>query len=212
MLLYVRSTKNTDNYAENLERINNAAMRMQSLIKDLMSLTSLTKIDEAKTNIDLNRMLQYIVIELEQKIREKDAMVEIKLLPPVNGYEQQLKILFNQILDNSLKFSRNGIKTIITVSHDVINGHELESINPNLMNKRFNRITISDNGIGFDQQFITRMFGIFQQLHQQEDGYEGKGIGLALCLRIMANHEGYITAQGEPDMGAKFKLYFPVEE
>ena len=211
MLLYVRSAKNENNYQENLERINNAAMRMQSLIKDLMSLTSLTKIDEARTNIDLNRTLQFIVMDMEQKIREKDAMVEIKLLPPVNGYEQQLKILFNQILDNSLKFSRNGIKTIITVSHDVINGHELESINPNLLNKKFNRITISDNGIGFDQQFITKMFGIFQQLHQQEAGFEGKGIGLALCLRIMANHEGYITAQGEPDMGAKFKLYFPVE-
>ncbi len=124
----------------------------------------------------------------------------------------QLKILFKALLDNSLKFTRDGVKPVITISCDTINGHELSDINPNLLQKKFYRITCSDNGIGFDNQFMTKIFRIFQRLHAPESDYEGKGIGLAICQRIMANHEGYIIAHGEPGMGAKFKLFFPVEE
>ena len=211
MLLYMKSDRVDEKYQQNLERINNSAMRMQSLIKDLMSLTSLTRIDEIKKVTDLNRMLQFILIEAEEKIVARDAQVEIKLMPLINGYEQQLKILFNELLDNALKFSRKGVKPMIIMSCDTTNGHELADSNPSLERKKFYRITISDNGIGFEQQFISRMFGIFQRLHQQDAAYEGKGIGLALCQRIMANHDGYIIAHGEPNMGARFMVFFPVE-
>ena len=116
------------------------------------------------------------------------------------------------MLDYSLKFTREGIKPVITISYEIINGHELEEINPNLMNRKFYRIICSDNGIGFDNQFISKIFQIFQRLHPQQSKYDGKGIGLAICQRIMANHEGYIMAHGQPQMGAKFKLFFPVED
>ncbi len=195
-----------------LERINNSANRMQLLISDLMALTSLTNTDERKSTIDLNRMLHYILIDMDDKIKAKVASVEVQPLTVIKGYDNQLKILFKALLDNALKFTREGVKPVIIISCDVINGHELSAINPTLLHKKFYRITCSDNGIGFENQFISKMFQIFQRLHTHESEYSGKGIGLAICQRIMANHEGYILAHGEPGMGAQFKLFFPFEE
>jgi len=212
MLLY-QKTEGTD--AESkviLGRVNNSAGRMQVLISDLMALTNLANTDEPKTSIDLNRMLQYIIVDFESKIAEKEASVQIQELPEIRGYDNQLKILFNALLDNSLKFTRKGVHPVISICCDLMSGHELSTVNPNLLHKKFYRITCSDNGIGFDNQFINKIFRIFQRLHTQESAYEGKGIGLAICQRIMANHEGYIIAHGETGLGAQFKLFFPVEE
>ncbi len=145
---------------------------------------------------DLNRMLRYILIDIDDKVKEKQATVDVQELPEIKGYEQQLKILFKALLDNALKFTRPGVKPVITITCDVMTGHELAEINPNLLEKKFYRITCSDNGIGFDNRFINKIFQIFQRLHAQESEYEGKGIGLAICQRIMANHEGYLIAHG----------------
>ena len=111
-----------------------------------------------------------------------------------------------------MKFTRSGVKPVVHISFEIINGHELSGINPNLLDKKFYCITSSDNGIGFDNQFITKIFQIFQRLHTEQSAYEGKGIGLAICQRIMANHEGYIIGHGVPQMGAKFKLFFPLKD
>ncbi len=211
MLLYQKTDFIDETNRENLQRINNSALRMQSLITDLSSLTSLTKVDEIKKDLDLNRMLQFILLDMDEKVVDKGATVTISYLPFINGFENQLKILFNALLDNALKFTRADAKPQIKITSDVTNGLELFDINPNLKQQKFNRIIITDNGIGFEKQFITKMFQIFQRLHQQESGYEGKGIGLALCLRIMANHEGYIVADGHSQQGACFKLFFPIE-
>ena len=211
MLLYQRQEGIDKESKVTLERISNSANRMQSLITDLMSLTSLTKIDEFKTPLDINRMLQYILIDIEDKVKEKGAIVEYANMPKINGYEHQLKILFLALFDNALKFTKNGVNPQIKVSWQQTTGEELADINPNLKTKRFNKISVADNGIGFDNKFISKLFRIFQRLHAQHSEYEGKGIGLAICQRIMANHEGYITAHGAPDMGAKFDLFFPVE-
>ncbi len=211
MILY-KGTGMDDENKITLTRINSSANRMQLLISDLNALTSLTKIDEQKELVDLSVMCQYILFDLDEQIKEKGASVEVYALPMIKGYANQLKILFRALLDNSLKFTREGVKPVITLSYEVINGHEVANVNPNLMHKKFYRIICSDNGIGFDNQFISKIFQIFQRLHPQQSKYDGKGIGLAICQRIMANHEGYIIAHGEPHMGAKFKLFFPVED
>jgi len=212
MLLYKKSDDASDDTNAKLERINSSANRMQLLISDLMSLTSLTKIDENKTITDLNELLKYTIADAEGKIREKNAKVQLNRMPVINGYHNQLKLLFKALLDNSLKFVRPGIQPVITFSSEIINGNELAQINPNLLHKKFYSITISDNGIGFDNQFMDKIFGIFQRLHNQQSEYDGKGIGLAICQRIMANHEGYIMAYGEVNKGASFKVFFPVDE
>ena len=212
MLLYKNNGNIDQEYKATLDRINTSAGRMQSLISDITSLTSLTNTDERKELTDLSKMLEYILIELGDKIQEKEATVEIQKIPLIKGYETQLRILFKALLDNSLKFTREGIKPVINFSFEITTGHELAFINPNLSNKKFYRITCSDNGIGFDNQYINKIFQIFQRLHPQQSEYEGKGIGLAICQRIMANHEGYIIGHGIPKMGAKFHLFFPAED
>jgi len=211
MLLYQKTGSVNDEAKATLERINNSANRMQLLITDLVSLTNLTKTEELKSATSLDKVVKYTLADIEDKVAEKKAVVEVQPLPVITGYDTQLKILFRALLDNSLKFTREGIKPVITISCEIINGHELAGVNPNLLSKKFYRITCSDNGIGFDNQFITKIFQIFQRLHTQQSEYEGKGIGLAICQRIMANHEGYIIGHGEPGMGAQFKLFFPVE-
>lgn len=210
MLLYQKNDLIDEGNRANLQRINNSANRMQSLITDLSNLTSLTKVDEVKKEIDLNRMLQFILLDIDEKITDKNGAVTVKYLPFVEGFETQLRILFMCLLDNSLKFVRDNVPPVVTITSDICNGEGLTEINPNLKNRKFNRIIIADNGIGFEKQFINKMFQIFQRLHQQESGYEGKGIGLAICQRIMANHEGYILADGHSQNGAVFMLYFPL--
>ena len=211
MLLY-KSNSNIDEESKaTLSRISISAARMQSIISDLTALTSLTKTDEQKELVDLNKTLQFILIDIDDAIKAKNASIEADKLPAIRGYETQMKILFTALLDNSLKFTREGVKPVIGLSCEIITGHELSEINPNLLHKKFYRITVSDNGIGFDNKFMDKIFQVFQRLHPQQSEYDGKGIGLAICQRIMANHEGYILGHGAPDMGAKFKLFFPVE-
>jgi signal transduction histidine kinase len=210
MLLYQKNDGMSNTMLQNLERINNSANRMQSLITDLSGLTSLTRVDEERKEIDLNRTLQYIILDIDEKVSKRSATITVKYLPFISGFENQIKLLFHSLLDNSLKFCRPEVSPQILITSDITNGEELKAINPNLRNKKFNRVIIADNGIGFEQQFIDKMFQIFQRLHQPEENYEGKGIGLALCQRVMANHEGYIVADGHSQPGAVFKLYFPI--
>ena len=125
-------------------------------------------------------------------------------------YENQIRILLNELLDNALKFYKVDTELLITISSEITTGKELSEINAKQQNKKFQCIVFADNGIGFEKQFIYKMFRIFQRLHADESGYEGKGIGLAICQRIMANHDGYIVASGAPGQGATFKLFFPI--
>ena len=211
MLLYQNGNKTDGENTKTLKRINSSANQMQQLINSLTSLTTLTKIDEQKSELHLNRIIQYILIDIEERVKEKDAQIAVNELPEIKGYESQIRILFRALLDNALKFTREGVQPMISITCDIMNGAELAEINPNLQHKKFYCITCADNGIGFDNQYISKIFQIFQRLHTQDSGYSGKGIGLAICQRIMANHEGYVIGQGAPQMGAKFKMYFPIE-
>lgn len=209
MLIYQKSDKIDEDSKQTLERISASAQRMQLLISDLTSLTSLTKIDEFKQHADLSRMVHYILIDIDERVKEKNATIHIDHLPVLSVYENQLRILLTALLDNALKFTREGVPPVINMTYSMTNGEELTDINPNLAGKKFHCITCNDNGIGFDNKFINKIFQIFQRLHNGQSEYVGKGIGLAICQRIMANHEGYIVAHGVPRMGASFKLFFP---
>lgn len=211
MLLIQKTETDKEESKKILDRINNSANRMQLLITDLMNLTNLTKTDEFKTAVDMNEVMRSVLYETKARINETGALIETQPLPIIDGYYGQMATLFSALLDNSLKFIRTGVIPVITISYEIVDGHELAEVNPNLGSKRFYRIAFSDNGIGFEKKFSSKIFKIFQRLHAHEAGYDGKGIGLAICQRIMANHDGYITAHGEPDMGAVFKLFFPVE-
>ncbi|MES2702475.1 MAG: CHASE3 domain-containing protein [Bacteroidota bacterium] len=210
MLLYRKDTEQAEKADELITRISSSAERMQSLITDLMSLTSLTNTDEDRKPVDLDVLIQELLADMNLKVREKGATITVQQMPVITGYAHQLSILFKALLDNSLKFCREGVPPVIAMTVEKTDGADLVEINPALAERQFWKITCTDNGIGFDNKFISKMFRIFQRLHAPQSDYEGKGIGLAICQRIMVNHEGYIIANGVPNEGAKFKLYFPV--
>lgn len=211
-LMWLKKDSTDDETHATLERINTAASRMQELIDDMVNLTSLIKEEGDKEPVDLNLVLNEVLKDLRPKIEEEKANILQEVLPEITGFHRQFRILFKSLLDNSLKFIRPGVKPVISIRADITSGEELLGINEDLISKKFHRITVSDNGIGFDNKFINKMFRMFQRLHNEESGYEGKGIGLAICQRIMVNHKGYIIAYGHPEVGATFKLFFPKED
>ncbi len=196
---------------ETIERITYAAGRMQELIEDVVNLTSLVREEGDRKVLDLNLILREVVKELAPRWTAKEGNIHQEVLPPITGNAHQIQILFKAILDNAIKFSRPDRPLLISIRADRVYGEELRLLNKSLAKQAFFRITITDNGIGFDNQFSSKIFMIFQRLHNQDSDYEGKGIGLAICQRIMANHNGYILANGHREVGATFKLFFPAE-
>lgn len=209
-LLYLQKDNIDDESKQTVDRISHAASRMQDLIEDMVNLTELINEDAQQELLDLNMVLQSVKDELSEKIEETNATIQLEPLPEVMGFSRQLHILFKSLLDNSLKFTRQDVAPTISIRVDKTNGDELSETDKHAAQKMFYRITISDNGIGFDNKFISKMFKIFHKLHTDEAGYEGQGIGLAICQRIMVNHKGYITAYGHTEVGATFKLFFPI--
>lgn len=194
-----------------LDRINSSASRMHELIDDLMNLTNLLQ-DEHTEPADLNELLQLVLGDLDERIHESGATIQAEVMPVISGHRKQIQLLLRSLIDNALKFAQENKKPVVSIRHDRVNALELRDYNITVPDEQlFDRITIADNGIGFEDKFINKMFQIFQSLHNKESGYSGKGIGLAICQRVMANHGGYIIAHGRPQIGATFRLYFPIK-
>jgi signal transduction histidine kinase len=209
-LLFVKKTELDEESKNTLHRINSSASRMHELIDDLMNLTSLVK-EEGMDEVNLNTVLNSVISDLDEKIKEKNVNVQVEALPEVFGHHRQIQLLFRSLIDNSIKFARENVSPVISVRSDRVNGEELKELHLGLETQHFHRITIADNGIGFENKFINKMFRIFQSLHNKESEYSGKGVGLAICQRVMVNHNGYIIAHGHPGVGATFRLYFPIK-
>ncbi|HEY9046577.1 MAG TPA: CHASE3 domain-containing protein [Ohtaekwangia sp.] len=191
-------------------RLQHASTRMQGLVEDLINVTKLVGIKEVMQPVSLKEVLEDVQKQLEEQFAAKDAKLSIDLkLPTIPGYREQLQLLFHALLDNSLKFSRDGIAPVIfIITQDATPAEMNEKFKIKYDNVRYTKIIIRDNGIGFDNEFSDKMFNLFQRLHPQESVYEGKGIGLAIVKRIMTNHSGFVTAHGKVMEGAEFTLYF----
>jgi signal transduction histidine kinase len=191
-----------------LTRIDYSARRMQGLIEDLMNYSNLVRGGEKLQTIDADRLLQEVIDSMKLEIEIKKAMIHVGQMPSITGYEQQLAMMFKALLDNAIKFAKPGVPPVVTIQWVTTNGEELVHIDWRLAKKTFIRISIQDNGIGFNNEFSSKMFLIFQRLHANSE-YEGKGIGLAIVERVMTNHNGFVIANGQVDKGALFNLYFP---
>lgn len=189
-----------------LKRINSNAYRMSELVADLSAFTSLSNPDGKIANVNLATILANVQTSMSTEIQQKKVTLTVSGLPSIMGYSYQLNMLFKELITNAIKFSKPGIDPIITIEGTNIAGTHKELLNSNLL---YLVITVTDNGIGFEKEYANKIFILFQKLHSPE-AYEGKGLGLSLCQRIMANHKGFITASSEIDQGSSFKLYFPV--
>ena len=185
------------------ERMIAATERMSQLIKDLLAYSQLTIKPSAFKSVDLKELIQQVLSDLETAITEKNGTVSVSKLPAIKGDELQLRQLFQNLISNSLKYSREGINPVVKISFKKLN----KEING--LSVEFNRIEISDNGIGFEQQYADRIFKVFQRLHGRSE-YPGTGIGLAIVQKVVENHNGYIEAKGEPGEGATFEIFLPV--
>lgn len=191
------------NTVDALERMNNSANRMQILLGDILKYTRIKHTEDAFEAISLDNILSEVLQDISEALREHVAVVEKGSLPVVNGVSFLLKQLFSNIILNSLKYSDTERKPIVKITTEPI--QLLES-----KNSLFHCIQLSDNGIGFQQQYADSIFNIFTRLHGVGQ-YKGSGVGLALCKKIMQMHGGTIEAMGTPGEGATFRLYFPVQ-
>ncbi|WP_447636517.1 ATP-binding protein [Flavobacterium microcysteis] len=188
-------------------KIKNSANRMQNLMMDLVDYSKTIKNDKVFVKTSLNKLLEDVLLELAVNIEEKNAVVEIGNLPRINAIPFQIHQLFVNLISNSLKYSKENVPPIIKIKTEKIKtGETINDIE--LIDKKYHKITITDNGIGFRQEFSEKIFMLFKRLETDID-YNGTGIGLAICKKITENHNGFIKAVGEPDRGATFTIYLP---
>lgn len=191
-----------------LGKILHSAARMNRLITDLLSFASLSKPDVFMT-VDLNNIIEDILTDLELVIREKQAQIKVDKLPEVEVIPVIFGQLFQNLINNALKFSKAGEKPQIRISAELIDDPTIEA--PASAHGKWCRLAIADSGIGFDERYAEKIFTIFQRLNASND-YEGTGIGLAIAKKIVDKHNGFINAKSKPGQGATFFVIIPVKQ
>jgi len=184
--------------------------RMRKLIDDLLMFSRTSKIDKAFKETDLNLLLINTINELSQTIEEKNAEIQHDNLPFLKVIPFQIQQLFQNLLSNSLKYSKPDVKPIIRIDCEKILAKNYPELKTD-PNKFYYRISVRDNGLGFEQQYAEKLFIIFSRLHISAE-YPGTGIGLSICKKIVEIHSGFIFAEGQPDIGAVFTVFLPAEE
>ena len=192
-----------------LERMRSAAHRMQTLIQDLLSFSRVTTKAQPFAPVDLEKITCEVLSDLEVKIEETGATVEIENLPTIEADPSQMRQLIQNLVGNALKFRRDDVSPVIKIS----TGTNVHHANGNGAKEKEQscKITVKDNGIGFDEKYLDKIFTVFQRLHGRAE-YEGSGVGLAVCRKIVERHHGSITAHSAPGEGASFIITLPLEQ
>ena len=170
---------------------------MQAMIDGVLMHSSLTEKNQQLDRVDINRLVDDIVDDLEILIKQKKARIEKSDLPIINGFPVLLYQLFYNLFNNSLKFSRPDVVPLIKIS----------AINP--VKEQMIEIVVKDNGIGFHPRYNEEIFKTFTRLNSK-DQFEGTGLGLSLCKKIVERHGGTITANSEEGNGAEFIITLPI--
>lgn len=193
-----------------IERIHAAATRMRQLIEDLLNFSRVSIVKDPYEINDLRTIIEDVKEELKDIISEKQAIIEIKGLVPVNIIVFQFRQLFINLLSNALKFSAPSAVPQIIIESSIITNKDFKllSLNNSSLKCDYWHLSFKDNGIGFEADFNEIIFVIFQRLHHPEQ-YSGTGIGLAIVKKIVENHNGIITASGKLNEGAVFNIYIP---
>ena len=190
-----------------LARMQNAAFRMQALINGLLTYSRVTSRPEPFSQVPLTPLVQEVVSDLAVRVDEAGARVEVGKLPVIESSPQQMRQLFQNLLGNSLKY-RSQEKPVIRVSANQVDDPAGKKNDPG---GPWVKIHVKDNGIGFEEKYLDRIFQPFQRLHGRSE-YEGTGIGLAICRKIVERHGGTITAKSAPGRGATFIVTLPVKQ
>jgi PAS domain S-box-containing protein len=198
----------TDLGKEYLSRMERASNRMRVLINDLLQYSKANRSEKNLTTTNLNEVLSNSLTELSQNIEDTKAVINSTELPVINGIDFQMQQLFSNLLSNSLKYSKEETTPIIDIRYSEIVA-KTEPILKDKSIKKYYKINFTDNGIGFEQEYAEKIFLLFNRLHGKTE-YQGTGVGLAICKKIVENHKGYIFANSSPGEGATFIIYLPV--
>lgn len=192
----------------NIFRIQKAAERMQTLITDILTFSKISVDKPAFVESDLNALIAEILNEMEEDLREKKAKVVVDKLPVLYVNPSLIKPLFHNLIGNALKYQKKEVEPFVKITSDIttpVNGRAAkDQVN------RYCRIFVEDNGIGFDQKYAEEIFGMFKRLHHNTE-FEGTGIGLALCKKIVEQHKGFISARSKINEGSTFIVSIPMQ-
>ncbi|MCU7555852.1 CHASE3 domain-containing protein [Alteromonas sp. ASW11-19] len=192
-----------------LKRMLNAAERMSMLISDLLAFSRVSTRGKEFSEVNLDEVFAQVLSDLEIAIEEADASVSVDPLPTIQADKSQFEQLTLNLLSNALKFRKPDTKPIITVTCEDASEADVHGL-LHAEQYQWKKITISDNGIGFEQSFAEKIFAPFQRLHGRS-AYKGTGIGLAVCRRIVERHNGTIAADSVPGEGAIFTIIIPID-
>lgn len=195
-----------DQCLDYLDRMQGAAARMQNLINGLLAFSRVTTKARPFVPVDLAKVAQEVVSDLEIRIAETGGRVEVGDVPVIDADPLQMQQLLQNLIANALKFHKKGIAPVVKINSKRVHG-KIEGLTADDLCE----ISVEDNGIGFDEKYSDRVFGVFQRLHGRSD-YEGSGIGLAVCRRIAERHGGTLTAQSTPGQGATFMITLPIAQ
>jgi PAS domain S-box-containing protein len=183
---------------EFIDRMLNSATRMRRLIEDLLALSRVTTKSQPFVPVDLTQIAADVVSDLETSIAQSGGHVEFGNLPTIEADPLQMRQLFQNLIGNGLKFRKPDVVPLVRIEANLVDGPTPTC-----------RLTVSDNGIGFDEVYLDRIFQVFQRLHGRNE-FEGTGIGLAICRKIAERHGGSITARSRPGEGATFTVTLPL--
>jgi PAS domain S-box-containing protein len=195
----------TEQGRDYLQRIHNATERMERLINDLLQLSRVTTKAQPFITVDLAEITQEVLSDLEVRIQQTGGYVEVGELPTIKADPLQMRQLLQNLIGNALKFHRQQVPPVVKISSQLCH----QPTNKVSVGWEMCQIIIADNGIGFEEKYLDRIFSIFQRLHSRKD-YEGTGIGLAVCRKIVERHHGSITAQSQPGAGSRFIVTLPL--
>ncbi|MGC1241192.1 MAG: response regulator [Chryseosolibacter sp.] len=196
-----------DDGRTNIQRIHKAAERMQNLITDILTFSKISVDTPSFVNCDMNALLDEVLVDLDEEVRSKNGKVMIEKLPVLSVNPSLIKPLFHNLIGNALKYCKKDTAPQVKITSEIsgqLNGKANgESI-------KYCRIFIQDNGIGFDQKYAEEIFGMFKRLHHNSE-FQGTGIGLALCKKIVEQHKGYISARSKLNEGSTFIVSLPLQ-
>lgn len=180
-----------------LKRMRDASMRMQILINDLLTFSRVTTRAQPFAQVNLNELSRDVISDLENQLDRTQGKVELNTLPTIEADPTQMHQLLQNLINNALKFHQEDVPPVVQITSE--------------RSRNICRIYVKDNGIGFDEQYLDRIFKPFQRLHSRQE-YEGSGMGLAICRRIVERHGGQITAQSTEGVGSTFIVSLPIHQ
>ncbi|MCX6215265.1 ATP-binding protein [Spirosoma sp.] len=209
--LLLRSNNNQQQFAY-LERMQLAASRMPTLIKDLLDYSRINTQRDLTASVSLPEIIDRALVSLELVIKDTGATISTGPLPNVQGDASQLDQLFQSLIGNALKFRRKDVAPVIQINAYSIERSQLPaSAKPIRATGQYYRIDVADNGVGFDEKYLDRIFQVLQRLYGRSE-YAGTGIGLPICEKVVANHGGAVNATSKPGQGATCSVYLTIDE